>query len=85
LGSERDVQIPASRQQRGVAHGREYKPETVPPDDWDWEVLRGVSRNPMSRNQRLGITVVAIFAIIAGLGEIVVGFTGDYLGAARWT
>ena len=39
----------------------------------------------MSRNQRLGITVVAIFAIIAGLGEIVVGFTGDYLGAARWT
>lgn len=28
----------------------------------------------------IGITLVAIFAIIAGLGEIVVGFTGNYLG-----
>lgn len=27
-----------------------------------------------------GLTIVAIFAIIAGLGEVVVGLTGNYLG-----
>jgi hypothetical protein len=34
----------------------------------------------MIRIRHLGITIVAAFAIIAGLGEIVVGFTGNYLG-----
>jgi uncharacterized membrane protein len=28
----------------------------------------------------VGIIVVGIFALIAGLGEVVVGFTGNYLG-----
>ena len=34
-----------------------------------------------SRNQNrpIGITIVGVFATIAGLGEIVVGFTGNYL------
>jgi hypothetical protein len=36
--------------------------------------------NPISRTRHVGITVVSIFAIIAGLGEIVVGFTGNCLG-----
>jgi hypothetical protein len=36
--------------------------------------------NSRSRTQHLGITAVSIFAIIAGLGEVVVGFTGNYLG-----
>jgi len=36
--------------------------------------------NPMTRTRHVGITIVAIFAIIAGLGEVVVGFTGNYLG-----
>jgi hypothetical protein len=35
---------------------------------------------PTSRNRRLGITIVAIFAIVAGLGEVIVGLTGNYLG-----
>lgn len=34
----------------------------------------------MNRKRPIGITIVAVFAIIAGLGEIVVGFTGNYLG-----
>jgi len=34
----------------------------------------------MRRTRHLGITLVAIFAVIAGLGEIVVGFTGNTLG-----
>jgi hypothetical protein len=34
----------------------------------------------MGRTRHLGITVVAIFAVIAGLGEVVVGFTGNTLG-----
>jgi uncharacterized membrane protein len=34
----------------------------------------------MNQNRPIGITIVAVFAIIAGLGEIVVGFTGNYLG-----
>jgi hypothetical protein len=34
----------------------------------------------MSRTRHLEISIVAVFAIIAGLGEIVVGFTGNYLG-----
>jgi hypothetical protein len=34
----------------------------------------------MAGTRHLGVTAVAIFAIIAGLGEIVVGFTGNYLG-----
>jgi hypothetical protein len=34
----------------------------------------------ISRNRHLGITVVSIFAIISGLGEIVVGREGNYLG-----
>lgn len=36
--------------------------------------------NTISRTRHVGITVVSIFAIIAGLGEIVVGFSGNYLG-----
>jgi hypothetical protein len=34
----------------------------------------------MNQNRPIGITIVAVFAIIAGLGEIMVGFTGNYLG-----
>jgi hypothetical protein len=34
----------------------------------------------MNQNRPTGITIVAVFAIISGLGEIVVGFTGNYLG-----
>jgi|SRR5215510_105463 len=34
----------------------------------------------MGRTRHLGITLVAIFAVIAGLGEVVVGFTGSTLG-----
>jgi hypothetical protein len=33
----------------------------------------------MNQNRTIGITVVAVFAMIAGLGEIVAGFTGNYL------
>ena len=32
------------------------------------------------KRRPLGITLVGIFAFIAGLGEVVVGFTGNYLG-----
>jgi hypothetical protein len=32
------------------------------------------------RPRPVGILVVGVFAFIAGLGEIVVGFTGNYLG-----
>jgi hypothetical protein len=35
--------------------------------------------NTISRTRHIGITTVSIFAIVAGLGEIVVGFTGNYL------
>jgi hypothetical protein len=34
----------------------------------------------MNTTRHLGITLVALFAIVAGLGEIVVGFQGNYLG-----
>jgi hypothetical protein len=34
----------------------------------------------MGRTRHLGITLVSIFAVIAGLGEVVVGFTGNTLG-----
>ena len=34
----------------------------------------------MNEKRPIGITIVGIFAVIAGLGEIVVGFTGNYLG-----
>jgi uncharacterized membrane protein len=34
----------------------------------------------MNQNRPVGIIIVAVFAILAGLGEIVVGFTGNYLG-----
>jgi hypothetical protein len=34
----------------------------------------------MSGTRHVGITLVAVFAIIAGIGEIVVGFKGNYLG-----
>ena len=34
----------------------------------------------MNQNRPIGITIVAVFAIIAGLGEIMVGLTGNYLG-----
>ena len=36
--------------------------------------------NTISRTRHIGIIAVSIFAIVAGLGEIVVGFTGNYLG-----
>src|SRR5581483_5285244 len=32
------------------------------------------------KSRPLGITFVGIFAFIAGLGEVIVGFTGNYLG-----
>jgi uncharacterized membrane protein len=32
------------------------------------------------RRRPVGILIVGVFAFIAGLGEIVVGFTGNYLG-----
>jgi len=38
---------------------------------------------PKGRNRHLGITVVGIFAIVAGLGEVTVGFTGNFLGPIR--
>jgi hypothetical protein len=34
----------------------------------------------MRAKGRLGILVVGLFAAVAGIGEIVVGFTGNYLG-----
>jgi hypothetical protein len=34
----------------------------------------------MNQNRPIGIIIVAVFAIIAGVGEMVVGFTGNYLG-----
>ena len=34
----------------------------------------------MNTTRHLGITLVALFAIVAGLGEIVVGFQVNYLG-----
>jgi hypothetical protein len=34
----------------------------------------------MSRARPIGITLVSTFAIICGLGEVVVGITGNYLG-----
>jgi len=34
----------------------------------------------MGRKRHLGITLVATFAVIAGLGEVVVGFTGNTFG-----
>jgi hypothetical protein len=34
----------------------------------------------MNRARHLGITAVAIFAIIAGIGEMIVGLTGNFLG-----
>ena len=37
-----------------------------------------MAKPPSRRSQ--GVIVVGIFAFIAGLGEIVVGFTGNYLG-----
>jgi hypothetical protein len=39
-----------------------------------------MSMNTISRTRHIGITAVSIFATIAGLGEIVVGFRGNYLG-----
>jgi hypothetical protein len=36
--------------------------------------------NSITRTRHVGITVVSLFTIIAGLGEVVVGFTGNYLG-----
>jgi hypothetical protein len=35
---------------------------------------------PLNRTRHLGITIVAIFAIIAGIGEMIVGLTGNLLG-----
>ncbi len=34
----------------------------------------------MNEKRPIGITIAGIFAVIAGLGEVVVGFTGNYLG-----
>ena len=31
-------------------------------------------------NPRMGITVVGILALVFGIGEIIVGFTGNYVG-----
>jgi hypothetical protein len=44
------------------------------------DVLRGIPMTTISRTRHVGITVVSIFAIIAGLGEVIVGFKGNYLG-----
>jgi len=35
---------------------------------------------PLNRARHLGITIVAIFAILAGIGETIVGFTGNFFG-----
>src|SRR5258706_2907983 len=35
---------------------------------------------PLNRTRHLGVTVIAIFAIIAGIGEMIVGFIGNLLG-----
>jgi hypothetical protein len=35
---------------------------------------------PLNRTRDLGITIVSIFAIIAGIGEMIVGLTGNLLG-----
>jgi hypothetical protein len=38
-------------------------------------------RHPSSgRTSGVGITLIAVFAILCGLGEVVVGFTGNYMG-----
>ena len=37
-------------------------------------------QNKLMKKRPIGIIVVAVFAIIAGAGEIVVGMTGNYLG-----
>lgn len=34
----------------------------------------------MSRRRDLGVTLVSIFAIACGIGEVVVGVTGNFLG-----
>jgi hypothetical protein len=36
--------------------------------------------NSSSRGRHVGITLIAVFAILCGLGEVVVGFTGNYTG-----
>ncbi len=36
---------------------------------------------PMNRARHLGITIVAIFAILAGIGETIVGLTGNFFGS----
>ncbi len=38
-------------------------------------VMKSANRRPP-----VGIIIVGVFAVIAGLGEIVVGFAGNYLG-----
>jgi|SRR5208282_2817824 len=34
----------------------------------------------MNQNRPTGITIAAVYAIIAGMGEVIVGFSGNYLG-----
>lgn len=36
--------------------------------------------NQVKRTRHIGLTVVSIYAILSGLGEIIVGLTGNYLG-----
>jgi hypothetical protein len=44
------------------------------------EAKQGAKEVLMNRNRHMGITLVALYAIIAGLGEIIVGLTGNFLG-----
>jgi len=34
----------------------------------------------MNRKRPTGVTIAAVYAIIAGTGEVIVGFSGNYLG-----
>lgn len=43
-------------------------------------VTEWVTMKPNKHRRPIGIVVIGVFAFIAGLGEVVVGFTGNYLG-----
>jgi hypothetical protein len=43
-------------------------------------LMRYHSKMEQADRRPAGIVIVGVFAVIAGLGEVVVGFTGNYLG-----
>jgi hypothetical protein len=59
-----------------------YKPIPSRTKARSWAARRkqGAKEVLMNQNRHLGITLVALYAIIAGLGEIIVGLTGNFLG-----